>query len=362
MNKVYILSAARTPMGVLDGNLRDYKEQNLGAAAMKLALERSGLQAGELSEVVAGTAKQTSLPSNLARYAVLEAGFPDTVPAYTVQRQSASGLQAVANAVWSIRSGTKQTVMAGGSESMTHIPREIHNARYSFNENTRIIFDPIAAQVAGAQPEDLRMEDINASLAGQCNIAAADMEAYLADDAAKAQRRTAKDYICKLQVRKGKVLEPVEADEYYQASAVLAKPADCAAMLVLTSAEGRSPVAELVSLSVTAGDPAGNGLVGAKAAQQALAKAGATLAGLKRIEIVELAAAQVLATIDELGLERTDARINPVGGGLITGNPWGASGAAQLVDMVHGLESGELGMVINPAEGGQVVCVLVRAL
>jgi acetyl-CoA acetyltransferase len=73
-------------------------------------------------------------------------------------------------------------------------------------------------------------------------------------------------------------------------------------------------------------------------------------------------AAQVLAAIRKLGLDAGDKRINPLGGGLATGSPWGASGAAHLVDLVHGLAAGQCGLVINPAEGGQAICVVVRKI
>lgn len=365
MSKVYILSGARTPTGLLDGNLRDYKEPKLGAEAMKLALEQAGVEAAALSEIIAGTAKQTSLPSNLARYAMLEAHLPDTVPAYTVQRQSASGVQAVLNGVWSIKSGMATTILAGGCESMTHIPREIHDARFAFGERTRIIFDPIEAQVAGAQPENLTHESIYAGLVELHELSGGDLNRMTVDSAEKASARAAADYICKLQVRKGKVMEPVEADERDANPNGYAKPADGAAMLLLASeaaAKGKQPLAEILATAVSAGDAAGGGLLGTAAVHKALEKAGADLAKLARIEIVEMHAAQMLATIKALGLDIADKRVNPLGGGLATGSPWGASGAVQLVDLVHGLQSGETGMLLNPAEGGQAICMVVKKM
>lgn len=367
MSKVYILSGARTPIGLMDGNLRDYKEQKLGAEAMKLALELAGFEAGALSEIIVGTAKQTSLPSNLARYAMLEARLPDTVPAYTVQRQSASGVQAVVNGVWSIKSGMANAILAGGCESMTHIPREIHDARFAFNERTRIIFNPIEAQVAGAQPENLAVEDIASAIAKKRDLSDEELDGLAAKSAEKAAARVAADYICKLQVRKGKVMESVEADELDQKLNGFARPADGAAMLLLASetaaeAKGKKPVAEILSSAVSAGDPAGDGLLGAQAVKKALEKAGTALHELARIEIVEMNAVQVLATVKELGLDAADKRINPLGGGLATGSPWGASGAIQLVDLVNGLEAEQTGMLLNPAEGGQAMCVIVKKM
>lgn len=377
MKRVYILSCARTPSGVIDGNLRDYKEARLGAKAMNLALELGKFEAENLSEIIVGTAKQTSDPSNLARHTMLEARLPDIVPAYTVQRQSASGIQAIANGTWSIRSGNAQAVLAGGCESMTHIPLEIHDARFKFNEHTRIIFDPIAAQVEGAQPENLTSEGICESIAKKYSITDDDMKAFAAESAVKTATRAPQDYICKLQVRKGKVFEPVESDETTTEPGIIAKPADGAAMLLLASEEvvkyhnlpdsdntapGYSPLAEILSITISAGDPSGDGLVDSAAVIRALDKSGLDLAGLSRIEIVEMNAAQVLATIKNLGLDTKDARINPQGGGLSTGSAWGASGVMQLADMLHSLNSGESGVMINPAEGGQLMCAVIKRI
>jgi acetyl-CoA C-acetyltransferase len=365
MSRVYILSGARTPVGALDGNLRDYQEHKLGAAAMKLALELAGFDPGQLSEIVAGAAKQTSRPSNLARYATLEARLPDTIPAYTVQRQSASGLQAVANGVWSVKSGMAFAILAGGCESMTHIPREIHDARFVFNEHTRIVFDPVAAQIAGAQPEDLTMRDICARLAEQWGALPKDLDAVAAGSAEKAAARTIANYICKMQVRKGKAVEAVETDEANPAAEGISRSADAAAMLLLGSeaaAEDRKPLAEILSVAVSAGDPDGGGLLGIDAAEKALEKAGLNLAELDRIEIVEMSAAQVFAALRGLKLQITDRRINPLGGGLATGSPWGASGTVHLVDMAQGLAAGQKGILINPAEGGQAMCAVIQRI
>jgi acetyl-CoA C-acetyltransferase len=135
-------------------------------------------------------------------------------------------------------------------------------------------------------------------------------------------------------------------------------------MLALASekaAGGKKPIAEILSIAAAAGNPA-YGLAETGAVKKALEKAGVALPGLARIEIVEMSAVQVLATIKGLELDASDKRINPLGGGLAIGSPWGASGTVHLVDLIHGLKSGESGIVVNPAEGGQVMCVVVRKI
>jgi acetyl-CoA C-acetyltransferase len=367
MRRVFILSAARTPTGALDGNLKDYSEQKLAAVAMEAALSQSGVDASSLSEVIVGVAKQTSRPSNLARYAMLEARLPVGVPAYTVHRQSASGLQAMANAVWGIRSGMAEVVMAGGAESMTNIPMEIHDGRFSFGKKTRMVFDPISAQLSGAQPEsvygELSLDGVNEEIAGLFGISGEELEAYARASFERAARRGPAEYISQMKVKKGKRIDDVACDELYDAPSVTARPADGAAMLVLASedsSEGRDPLAEILSVSVAAGDPRGAGYVGAGAVKRAMTRAGISPCDVSLIDICETTAAQTLATVKELGLKPSDERINALGGGLAFGTPWGAAGAVQLTDAAHRLGVGDIGMIITAAEGGQAMCAVIK--
>jgi acetyl-CoA C-acetyltransferase len=368
LSRVWIAGGARTPLGGWDGGLKDYKEQGLAAAAMSLTLERAGAAAGDLSEIIVGAAKQTSLPSNLARYAMLEAGFPDTVPAYTAQRQSASGLQAIVNGLWAIKSGLADLILAGGSESMSRMPGEIHQARYAFGPASRLIFDPIAAQVAGAQPEALygrlTLEDVNSRLAEAGGITAGEMERFAADSGRKAASRTERPWICKLKTRRGKAVTTLAADEVYSAPSLVARPADGAAMVLLASGERAkrlSPLGEILAVGIGAGSPAGEGYAPAGAISGALGKAGLTQADMALIDIGEMTAAQALVTLKALGVSPADSRVNIAGGGLAVGNPWGASGPAQLVDMIYALDGRGHGMIVTPAEGGQAICLIIRA-
>lgn len=154
VNRVMLVSAARTPLGAFCGRLESLPEQQLGAAAMGETVRRAGIDPALIDEVIAGIAKQTSRPSNGGRHAMLLARLPEKIPAYTVQRQSASGLQAVANGYWAIRCGDAEVILAGGMESMSQIPFEIRNARYDFTGKNRQISDAIPDQETGAQPEE----------------------------------------------------------------------------------------------------------------------------------------------------------------------------------------------------------------
>lgn len=372
--EVVMIAAARTPVGIFGGTLSGMAEQTLGAAAMLGALTQSGAEAAQIHEVIVGTAKQTSLPSNCARYTMLQAKLPEEIPAYTVQRQSASGLQAVANAVWSIRSGCAEMILAGGTESMSQIPIEIQDARYRFDENTKIFFDPIKAQLAGAQPESiygsLDMVQINQSIAKAYQISDAAVAEYLQRDMEKSKRREARAYILPQQIKRKKETISVTTDECYPEASVTARPADAAAMCLLCSgeeAEKRSykPIARILSIADCAGSPIGEGYVAVAAAELALKKAGCTIDDMRLIAMGELCAAQCVATERELcalARENISEKINPKGGALAVGMTWGAEGAVLLVDLVHELQElgGGCGMVLVPAEGGQSMAMVIR--
>jgi len=207
VKKVYISGALRTPLGIYQGSLAGLSEQKLAAMTMLGLIEKTGVIPAAIDEIVIGNSKQTSTPSNLARHAMLEAGLPVEIPAYTVQRQSASGLQAIINGYLSIKSDCAEVILAGGSESMSQIPLEIRNARYVFGADTEIIFDPVANQLAGAQPSEtygkLTMEAITDNIAKHYGIAAADVEAYLADEAKKEAKTSASLLPVEVKKKKG---------------------------------------------------------------------------------------------------------------------------------------------------------------
>lgn len=375
MKKVLLAAAAATPVGVLNGDLSGLTEQALAALVMREAVARSGVDARRIDEAVVGTAKQTSLPSNCGRYSALLAGLPLTLSAYTVQRQSASGLQALANGCWQILNGDAGAVLAAGTESMSRIPLEVRNARYAFNEHTEIEFHPIEAQLAGAQPR----ERYGVQSAGSLALHVAEKYAvspearaeYAARSLALARAHAPGPSVLPLDVKKGKVMERVERDQLYADPADTARPADGAAAFLLLSearaAEWGPPVlAELLCVTAAAGDPLGDGLLGLDAAARALKKTGLRPGDVALIELGELSAAQALASragLARMGFTaaRTDGGVNPGGGFLASGNPWGAGGAlltARLVDELRG--TGKLGMALSPSEGGQSMAAILR--
>ena len=286
MNAVVIASAVRTPLGAFGGQLAGLSEQQLAAAAMQEAVRRAGLPAAEIDEVIVGIAKQTSRPSNGARHAMLLARLPENLPAYTVQRQSASGLQAVVSGYWAIRCGDAGVILAGGTESMSQIPFEIRNARYAFDEKRRRIIDAIPAQESGAQPEALygrvTTEQVAENLARKYQLPAEELAAFAESSLRKAresrERGGCEDEIFPLAVVKGKKEVLVRADELPDRAQLLAAPADGAAMCILAGRERAEalnlPVlAEIVSVGIAASDPRFTGSAVVEAGRRALSKA-----------------------------------------------------------------------------------------
>ncbi|MBA4422976.1 MAG: hypothetical protein C0390_07715 [Syntrophus sp. (in: bacteria)] len=375
-----LVSAARTPLGAFCGKLEGLSEQQLGAAAMREAIRRAEIEPAMIDEVIVGLAKQTSRPSNGGRHAMLLARLPENIPAYTVQRQSASGLQAVVNGFWAIRCGDAAMILAGGMESMSQIPFEVRNARYDFTGKGREISDAIPAQEAGAQPEErygiLTMAQVAENFIRKYRFSERELEAFAGGSLQKAlsaeDKGLFREEIFPVAVKKGKKEESIDRDELQKKAPLLAPPADGAAMCLLASREkttalGLPALAEIVSVGIAAVDPRYAGMAVAEAGLKALRQSGLTLQEIEVIELNEMSAAECLAIFREWqvrgGARDTLAeRVNPSGGALSMGNPWGAAGAVLLTKVIYGLrrKGGRIGMAAVTAEGGQGMAMIVR--
>jgi acetyl-CoA C-acetyltransferase len=381
MNQVMVVSAARTPLGGFCGRLEGLSEQQLGAAAILEAVRRAGIEPSMIDEVIVGIAKQTSKPSNGGRHAMLLARLPENIPAYTVQRQSASGLQAVANGVWAIRCGDAGVILAGGTESMSRIPFEIRNARYDFAGKGRDIIDAIDAQETGAQPVErygiLTTAQAAEHVTRKYGFSESELEGFAEGSLKKAlsaeDRGIFREETFPVTVKKGRNEESVDRDELQKKPSLLAPPGDGAAMCLLASPQkakelGLPILAEILSVGIAAGNPRDAAIAAVDAGVRAIDRAGLTLREVDLIELNEMSAAECLAIFREWesrGIEREtlEERVNPSGGALSTGNPWGAAGAVLLTKTVHELRRrrGRIGMVTITAEGGQGMAMVLRS-
>jgi len=154
MKNAYIVEACRTAVGKHGGTLKDMQPEVLGTFAVKAAIERSGINPADLDEVIFGHCRQSSHNPNIARVMSLMAGIPEEVPSYTVMRQCASGMTAIADAAMGIMSEQYDLVMAGGVESMSTAPFYIMGARYGLGTGNAQIFDSLTEVQKRAQPMD----------------------------------------------------------------------------------------------------------------------------------------------------------------------------------------------------------------
>ena len=373
MRRVLLLSAARTPIARAGGLLQGLSEQELAARAMAETLRRAKLDGGvRIDEVILGVARQTSLPSNCARHAALLAGIPESVPAYTVQRHGASGLQAVLNGFFAIGCGDADFILAGGAESISQVPREIQNARYHFDADTEIVFDPIHNQQICAQPVDrygkLTPQELSEEMARRYEISLEAQRQYARDSAQRWRGHCTEDVIAPVEVMRKKKPLSVTSDEASLEDTLLPPLGDGAALCALAAEDQAMaldlPVmAELVSAGMGAASPLDSAAAAVGAARQALALAGTATAELDFVEIHELSAAHVLAVAGGLGLTGDGmGKVNPAGGALAQSYPWGAAGAVLVGRAAARIARGEgrVGLVVMPAESGQGLALLMR--
>jgi acetyl-CoA C-acetyltransferase len=154
-NKVVIVDMVRTPWGIPGGSMDALGSHDLAAAVLSDLLKRTGIDMSALEHVVFGQARPSTFPSNVARFASLAAGLPESLPCYTVQSNCASALQAVRSAYCLIASGAHATCIAGGAESYSSAPFVMRDVRFHFWEKVRIIYDTIEEGELWTQPEPM---------------------------------------------------------------------------------------------------------------------------------------------------------------------------------------------------------------
>ena len=395
MRDVVIVSAVRTALGKVGGSLKDVPPEDLARVVMLAAVERAGIEPASVDEVIIGQTKQSADAANLARVAALKAGFPVEVPAYTVMRQCGSGLQAVHNAVQAIRAGEAEIVVAGGVESMSLAPYYLRGARFGFLSGNAVVVDSNTESQPRSQPYevygDLTMGRTAENLAERYAIAREEQDEFALESQARAWRAIEggrfRDEIVPVEapVRKGPPLL-FDTDEHPRKTSLVKLAAlrpvfkeggsvtagnssgrnDGGACLVLMSADAArarsiQPLATVRGQAVAAVDPRIMGIGPAPAARKALERAGLALSDIGLFEVNEAFAAQSLAVVKELGLDREILNVN--GGAIALGHPLGCSGARILTTLLHemrrrGTRYGLAGICIA---GGQGMATVVEA-
>ena len=391
MSDVVIVSAARTPVGSFNGTLSSLPAHELGRTAIKAALERAGVPAADVNEVVLGQVLQAGAGQGPARQAAINAGIPVEAPAWSLNQLCGSGLRAVALAAQQIADGSARIVVAGGQESMSQSPHaaQLRNGQkmgdLSFVDT--MIKDGLWDAFHG-----YHMGQTAENIAARWQITREDQDRFAVEsqNRAEAAQKAGKfaDEIVPVTIKGRKGDTVVDQDEYIRHGVTLdsvsgLRPAftkdgtvtaanasginDGAAALVLMSADeararGLKPLARIASWAHAGVEPEIMGTGPIPASRKALERAGWTVADLDRIESNEAFAAQSLCVVRDLGLD--PAKVNVNGGAIAIGHPIGASGARILTTLLHEMKhSGSAkGLATLCVGGGMGVAMCVEAM
>lgn len=391
---IVILSGCRTAIGSFGQSLKSVKAYQLGAIVMEEALKRAGVKGADLDDVIFGDCIQTSEEANTARTAALKAGIPVEVPAVTIQRQCASGMQATIFGSQQIQAGDSDYVLVGGTESMSNAPYVLKNARWGarlqHGEMTDSMWELLHSG-SGLLGDAFIMGQTAENLAQKYDISREEQdqvafESHSKADAASSSGRF-KDEIVPVEVpqRKG---DPkiFDTDEHFRGDLDMAglgklRPAfakdgtvtagnasglnDGAAAMVITSlanAEkaGQKPMAKIVANALAGVAPELMGYGPVPAIEKLLKKTGLTLDDIDLFEINEAFAAQYLSCEKGLGLDRSKVNVN--GSGIALGHPVGCTGARIIISLMYEMKKRDVkyGIASLCVGGGMGAAVLLE--
>ncbi len=359
---VVIVSAARTPVGSFNGSLATVPAHELGAVALRAAMERAGVEPGEVEEVIMGQILSAGQGQNPARQAAMAAGIPHESPAWGMNQLCGSGLRAVALGMQQILSGDARVVAAGGMESMSLAPHAQHLRSGTKMGELRLV-DTMIHDALWDAFNDYHMGITAENVAERWRISREEQDAFAvrSQNRAEAARREGRfaEEIVPVTVRGRKGETVVEADEYIREGVTVEdlsrlRPVfrkdgtvtagnasgindGAAAVLLMRASEaerrGMEPLARIVSWAHAGVDPAIMGTGPIPASRKALEKAGWTVDDLDLVEANEAFAAQAIAVNREMGWDTE--RVNVNGGAIAIGHPVGASGARILTTLLH---------------------------
>lgn len=371
MRDVVIVSACRTPIGKIGGTLVKTQPEELLRVVYEEAIKRAGIEKGQIDTIVAGHVKQSTDQPNVARKSALMARIPEEVPAYTVHRQCASGMQAIASGMMEIQLGYADIALVGGTESMSTAPFYIRGTRFGTGSGTQEFLDPNTESQPMSQPIDIygkfNMIQTADNIAREMEISREDCDAF----ALKSQQKACaaitngkfKDEIVPVIIPQRKK-DPItfDTDEYPKFDTNAEKMAklrpifeggvttagnasgrnDGACALVIMSAEkaeelGKKPLAKIIGFAAAGCDPRVMGYGPVVATQKLLKNTmeplGLTLDDIGLFELNEAFAAQSLGCIRRLGLDEEKVNIN--GGAIALGHPLGCSGARIVTTLLY---------------------------
>jgi acetyl-CoA C-acetyltransferase len=382
MARAVIVSAVRTPFGKLGGALKDYEAPQLGAVAIRAALDRAGIPDGDVEYVTMGQVLQGGAGQAPARQAAVGAGLPVEVPADTINKVCASSIRAVQIADQMIRSGDNSVIVAGGMESMTNAPYILKKARFGYRLGDGTLIDLMTHDGLTSTFDQKHMVEQASFVSRELGISREDqdrwalrsheravhaMDNHLFDDELVAVGDVARDEGPRRETSYEKLssLKPVFDPEGTTTAGNAPGVNDGAGALVITSdeyakAHGLEVLATIVAQAYVADEFAYLARTPAKAGTKALDKAGKTIGDVERVELNEAFSSVVVHSAELLGAD--PERINVNGGAVALGHPIGASGARILGTMVHELRrnGGGLGLAAICSGGGGGDAILIE--
>lgn len=391
MREAVIVSSVRTAVGKYGGALTPIPATQMGALVITEALQRAGVEPGQVEEVIMGNVLQAGLGQNPARQAAVNAGLPHEIPSWTLNKVCGSGLKTVGLAAQLIAAGDADIIVAGGMENMSAAPYLIEKGRWGYRMGDAKLVDTMIRDGLWCAFNDVHMGITAENIAAKYGITREEQDAFSAGSQQKAiaaiDEGRFKDEILPVQLpsRKG---EPLffDTDEFPRRGTTaesLAKlrPAfkkdgtvtagnasginDGASAVVVMSGEkaaqlGLKPLFAIKASASAGVDPAYMGLGPIAASKKALAKAGLTVADMDLIEANEAFAAQALAVMRELNLPAEKTNVN--GGAVALGHPIGCSGTRILVTLLHEMtrRGSKYGLATLCIGGGQGTALVVE--
>jgi acetyl-CoA C-acetyltransferase len=386
---VVILSYARTPMGGLQGALSDASACDLGATAVKAAVERAGISGEDIDRIYMGNVLPAGLGQAPARQAAIKAGLPTSVQATTVSKVCGSGMQAIIMGAEALASGTIDLVVTGGMESMTNAPYLLKKHRSGARAGHDTVYDHMFLDGLEDAYEGKSMGSYAEATASQYQLTRDEQDAYSIESLRRANEAISTGAFVgeivpvTLQTRKGEVvvdtdeqppkgnpgkiptLKPAFAKDGTITAASSSSISDGAAALVLSrassaAAKGAKPVATVVAVAGHARKPAEFTVAPINAIQKVLANAGWDIADVDLFEVNEAFACVTMFAMKDLGVPHEKMNVN--GGATALGHPIGASGARIVCTLVNalkhrGLKRGVASLCIG---GGEATAVAVE--
>ncbi len=390
---IVIAGAVRTPIGKFGGALKSLSAAELGIAAARGALEKTGVPPGAVGEVIFGNARQAGVRPNVARQIAYRSGLGESVPAYTINKACGSSLKAIMNAYGAVALGDADVVLAGGTESMSNTPYLLLDARWGQKLGSSEVADgmyrdgflcPLCEQLMGETAETLadrhrisREESDRYALESQHRCERARKEGRFLPEIVPLEVKGRKGEVDRISIdehpRDGASLDSLEKlppvfrkDGTVHAGNSSGITDGAAAVLVLSEERAKDldvqPMARISGYASAGVDPAVMGIGPVPAVRKLLEKTGLKLADIDLIELNEAFAAQVIACQRELGFD--SERMNVNGGAIALGHPIGATGARIVVTLSHEMlrRKAKRGIATLCISGGMGLALLLESM